>query len=183
MGVSMELLEIVTDGDVRTVSLTSGRVTIGRGDHNDVVLVGDARASREHAILTRSGEVWTVTDRGSTNGTYVNSVRLTKPVELRPGDRINIGTSAILLTTDRSETALHRLDAVDAAFNAGDFRLSVADRRLLSLLANGATDREIASVLHKTPEEAAAAVKELAARTHAPRRIDLARLATSLGAH
>ncbi len=178
----MELLEIVTDGGVRTVSLTSGHVTIGRGENNDVVLVGDGRASREHALLTRVGEVWNVTDRGSTNGTYVNSVRLTKPAELHPGDRINIGTSAIVLTTDRSETAQHRLDSVDAAFNAGDFRLSVADRRLLSLLANGATDREIAAVLHKTPAEAAAAVEDLAARTHAPRRIDLARLATSLGA-
>ena len=131
--------------------------------------------------MTSIDGVWKVVDRGSTNGTYVNSVRIANPVELNPGDRINIGSSAIVLTTDRTGTAAHRLGDLDAQINAGNFRLSVADRQLLSLLANGATDREIASVMHMTVAEAAAAVEELASRTSAPRRIDLARLATSLG--
>ncbi|HAM21401.1 MAG TPA: hypothetical protein DCQ04_03840 [Actinobacteria bacterium] len=180
-GGSMELLEVVTDGQVRTISLTDAQVTIGRGLENDVVLTGDARASRSHALMTSIDGVWKVVDRGSTNGTYVNSVRIANPVELNPGDRINIGSSAIVLTTDRTGTAAHRLGDLDAQINAGNFRLSVADRQLLSLLANGATDREIASVMHMTVAEAAAAVEELASRTSAPRRIDLARLATSLG--
>jgi DNA-binding NarL/FixJ family response regulator len=111
----------------------------------------------------------------------VNSVRISKPVEVKPGDRINIGSSVIALATDRSATAVQRFGDFDAAINQGQARLSVADRKLLSLLAHGATDREIASVLGMTPAEAEAAVKELAARTSAPRRIDLARLATSLG--
>lgn len=179
----MDLIEVVTGDQARTVGLPGGRVTIGRGEHNDVVLVGDARASREHALLTHDSGVWEVVDRGSTNGTYVNSVRVGKSAEVSPGDRINIGTSVIVLTSDRSETALNRFAAVDAAINAGEFRLSVADRRLLSLLASGATDEEIASVLHKSPAEAAAAVEDLAARTGAPRRIDLARLGTSIGAY
>ena len=177
----MELLEVVTDGQVRTISLTGAQVTIGRGLDNDVVLTGDGRASRSHALLTSIDGVWKVIDRGSTNGTYVNSVRIANPVELSPGDRINIGSSAIVLTTDRTGTAVNRLGDLDAQINAGHFRLSVADRQLLSLLANGATDREIASVMHMSLAEAAAAVEELGSRTSAPRRIDLARLATSLG--
>ena len=82
---SMELLEVVTDGQVRTISLTGAQVTIGRGLDNDVVLTGDGRASRSHALLTSIDGVWKVIDRGSTNGTYVNSVRIANPVELSPG--------------------------------------------------------------------------------------------------
>ena len=57
---SMELLEVVTDGQVRTISLTGAQVTIGRGLDNDVVLTGDGRASRSHALLTSIDGVWKV---------------------------------------------------------------------------------------------------------------------------
>ncbi len=177
----MELLEVVTDGVVRTVSLTGARMTIGRGETNDVVLDGDARASRNHALLTNVAGAWRIEDRDSTNGTYVNSVKISDPVELGIDDGINVGSSIIKFTTDRSTTALHRFGDLDAAINAGQFRLSVADRRLLSLVSSGATDEEIAKILHKTTSEATSAVNDLAARVAAPRRIDLARLGSNLG--
>jgi pSer/pThr/pTyr-binding forkhead associated (FHA) protein len=40
------------------------RLTIGRGDANDVALPWDARVSRTHAALERLGGDWTVVDDG-----------------------------------------------------------------------------------------------------------------------
>jgi pSer/pThr/pTyr-binding forkhead associated (FHA) protein len=39
-----------------------------------------------------------VEDLGSTNGTYVNSKRLTSPVSLRRGDRVQVGRTVLELT-------------------------------------------------------------------------------------
>lgn len=64
-------------------------VTIGRADHNDIVLTNSSVSSR-HAELqrTRDGGVKLV-DLGSTNGTTVNGVRITT-VNLRDGDLIEV---------------------------------------------------------------------------------------------
>jgi hypothetical protein len=57
---TMEVPEGVTDGTTRTVNLTGAltgpRITIGRSETNNVVPDGDARASREHAVLTNADE-------------------------------------------------------------------------------------------------------------------------------
>lgn len=177
----MQLLEVVTNGVVRTISLTGARMTIGRGEANNVVLDGDGRASRNHAVLTNIAGNWMIEDCGSTNGTYVNSVRISGPVPLTAEDRIYIGSTVITCTSDRSATAQHRFVDLNEAINAGQFHLTVADRQLLSLVASGASDEEIAKVLRKTPAQAAKAVNDLAIRMEAPRRIDLARLGSNLG--
>jgi DNA-binding beta-propeller fold protein YncE len=58
-------------------------------------LGGDAELSRRHALITRSGSRLTIVDLGSTNGTRVNGRLITGPAELGPGDRIELGSSAI----------------------------------------------------------------------------------------
>jgi hypothetical protein len=66
-------------------------VTVGRSAGCVVSLEDDNFASLVHArIFQRNGEVW-VEDLGSTNGTYVNSERLTAPARLRRGDRVKVG--------------------------------------------------------------------------------------------
>jgi pSer/pThr/pTyr-binding forkhead associated (FHA) protein len=52
-------------------------------------------ASRRHAAVTFDGARSVVSDLGSTNGTFVNGEPLAGPRELRPGDRIEIGSSVI----------------------------------------------------------------------------------------
>jgi ABC-type multidrug transport system ATPase subunit len=47
--------------------------------------------SRRHARLLRDGNHVVLHDLGSANGTFVNGRRLTRKVELHPGDRIDIG--------------------------------------------------------------------------------------------
>ena len=70
--------------------LDSRALTIGRGSQNDIALDGDDFASARHARLEpRRDGVW-VEDIGSTNGTYVNGARLSKPRRLTPGDVIRV---------------------------------------------------------------------------------------------
>jgi adenylate cyclase len=68
-----------------------GNCSFGRAATNHVVLA-DERVSRRHAVIHTQlgGEFWLL-DLGSSNGTYINGRRLTKPNRLRNGDTIQIG--------------------------------------------------------------------------------------------
>jgi pSer/pThr/pTyr-binding forkhead associated (FHA) protein len=66
-------------------------VTLGRASENDLVLDTDEFASVHHArIEPRRDGVW-LTDLESTNGTFVNGIKLTKPQKLTSGDVIRVG--------------------------------------------------------------------------------------------
>lgn len=78
------------------IELSSGVHTIGRLPGSEV-FVEDPRVSRRHAeIRIVDGEV-TLRDLGSTNGTFVNGTRVTRPVVLADGDQITVGTTEYLL--------------------------------------------------------------------------------------
>ena len=65
--------------------------TIGRAGQNDVSIDGDEFASARHVRFEpRRDGVW-VQDLGSTNGTYVNGVRIDGARRLAPGDVVRVG--------------------------------------------------------------------------------------------
>ncbi len=64
---------------------------IGRAPSNSVV-VDDPHVSRAHAFIGRRGDAWILVDKGSSNGTYLNGRPVSRPVALRDGDLIVIGT-------------------------------------------------------------------------------------------
>jgi pSer/pThr/pTyr-binding forkhead associated (FHA) protein len=68
-------------------------VLVGRSADCDVTLDNDPFASTRHARFFRKDENWYVEDLGSTNGTLVNSHRITAPVLLRIDDRVQTGTA------------------------------------------------------------------------------------------
>jgi hypothetical protein len=75
--------------------LNSAPLTLGRGSQNDVQLDRDEFASSTHArIEPRRDGVW-VEDIGSTNGTYVNGIQLTRPKRLTPGDILRVGETEL----------------------------------------------------------------------------------------
>ena len=71
--------------------LDSTGISIGRGGPNEVRLDGDDFASAQHArVEPRRDGVW-IEDVGSTNGTFVNGVRLSKARKLAIGDLVRVG--------------------------------------------------------------------------------------------
>ncbi|MBR4734844.1 MAG: FHA domain-containing protein [Bacteroidales bacterium] len=50
--------------------------------------------SGSHGAIGKTGDTWTITDNGSTNGTFVNGARLAAgaPVQLKAGDKVRIAT-------------------------------------------------------------------------------------------
>ncbi len=85
------------------MSMTQPALIIGRGKDSDIVLL-EQDVSREHARLQRGSQGWTLVDLGTTNGTFVNGMRLPPqdPYLLRPGDRIIIGSSVLAVQEDRA---------------------------------------------------------------------------------
>ena len=63
---------------------------LGRDGHTVTVLLDDHNISRRHSQLEFVEGELVIADLGSTNGTFVNDVRITRHV-LVPGDRVRIG--------------------------------------------------------------------------------------------
>jgi hypothetical protein len=72
-----------------TFLLKDGNTTVGRHPESDIFL-NDVTVSRHHCRFSTNGDVLTVEDSGSTNGTYVNDERVDSS-ELRAGDEVLIG--------------------------------------------------------------------------------------------
>ncbi|MFO0946701.1 MAG: GGDEF domain-containing protein [Planctomycetota bacterium] len=88
------------------LELPSTRFVIGRGLNCEMVL-GDESASREHACIELREEGFFIRDMRSTNGTFVNEVRITEEM-LKDGDRIRIGSSILkFLAGDNLEAEYH----------------------------------------------------------------------------
>jgi hypothetical protein len=75
--------------------LDSSPLTFGRSSQNDIQLKRDEYASSSHARFEpRRDGVW-LEDIGSTNGTYLNGIRLTRPKRLTSGDIVRIGETEL----------------------------------------------------------------------------------------
>jgi FHA domain len=77
------------EGDV--VALDAHPLTVGRGRNNDIAIPEDDYASSRHARFEPRRDGIYVEDIGSTNGTFVNGIRLTRDRRLIPGDVVRVG--------------------------------------------------------------------------------------------
>ena len=76
--------------------LADAPLLIGRG--NDAAIrLDDDYVSTRHARVAASGDEWFVEDLGSTNGTYLGSVRITQPTTLSLGTQVRIGKTILEL--------------------------------------------------------------------------------------
>ena len=80
------------------ISLDSRPILIGRADDSTLVL-DDDYASTRHARIAPQGDDWYVEDLGSTNGTYLDQLRVQGPTLVNPGQPIRIGQTALELRT------------------------------------------------------------------------------------
>ncbi len=72
-------------------------LTVGRAGGCQITL-DDTYVSQLHArVFRREGQLY-VEDLGSTNGTYLNRKKVTSPIAIRKGDRLQIGKTVMELT-------------------------------------------------------------------------------------
>ncbi len=122
-------------------------LTVGRANDNDVSLGADSHASvsAHHMRLSfRDGEPL-LSDLGSTNGTYVNGIRVQEKA-LKSGDLIGVGTSGpkfvIQKRQDMSHTQL--VEAADVAPKFGESTIQMV-REAVGL----EEDHDVKSVVHQ----------------------------------
>lgn len=97
----MPELVISVDGDVSQVMLSKHRTSVGRRMDRDVVLDRPTVSSKHAALHLDNGKV-VIEDLGSTNGTWVNGVRVGKRT-LADNDFIEIG-GCYMLFVDQKES-------------------------------------------------------------------------------
>ena len=78
----------------QTFQFGSGPIRIGRETDCQILLAQDTMVSRSHAQITWTGSNWSISDLGSTNGTYVNGARVTQH-PLNVGDMVGVGQSTL----------------------------------------------------------------------------------------
>ncbi len=72
-------------------AIDSTALSIGRSEGNDLSIDGDEYASSRHARFEPRRDGVYVADAGSTNGTFVNGIRLARERRLVPGDVVRVG--------------------------------------------------------------------------------------------
>ena len=70
---------------------------IGREAPDEGKLGQDAEISRQHARITHTGDEYMIEDLGSTNGTFLNGRKISRPEVLSAGDRIQVGATTLVV--------------------------------------------------------------------------------------
>jgi len=114
---------------LQDLQLVASRVLIGRSDLSDI-LVDDHFISKQHALLIWNGDSVVLVDLNSSNGTYVNSVRVGSRV-LRNNDIISLGNHRIKMVYEKAGT---RTDFDDA---------DLADTAMMKNIAQARRDQSV----------------------------------------
>jgi len=85
------LEEFDARGERRIHRIVTSEFRIGREPGCHLVLRLEPRVSRRHARILCIEDDYALEDNCSTNGTFINGVRLDGAVQLRKGDQIKIG--------------------------------------------------------------------------------------------
>jgi pSer/pThr/pTyr-binding forkhead associated (FHA) protein len=75
-------------------TFSTDEVLIGR-DPIHPLTIDDVKVSRDHARIFCEGEQLFIEDLGSTNGTFINGKRVSKPAQLRSGDLVSLGENNV----------------------------------------------------------------------------------------
>ena len=148
------------DGDEAQRILELGpdriRLSIGRLPGAEVALTWDSEVSRAHALLEQVGGAWTIEDRGSSNGTLVNTARINGPHLLRDGDVVRIGQTQLIFHAGGDDDLRRTTPALDRVVpSPTDSQRKVLVELCRPALERGggaASNREIAEALYVSVE-------------------------------
>jgi len=104
----------------RPFDLYDGENIIGR--QKCAVRLTDKTVSRRHALISPRNGTWMLEDLGSANGTYLNGVKVTRPMPVSRGDQIRCGATLLVFGGGRPTETSVDLDEngslIDAAIVA-----------------------------------------------------------------
>jgi hypothetical protein len=93
-GTPTELVAVEPPDQVGRRYPLGDEITVGRAAGCQVT-VDDTYVSQLHArVFTRDGQLF-VEDLGSTNGTYLNRVKVAGPMGMQKGDRLQVGNTVL----------------------------------------------------------------------------------------
>lgn len=106
------------DGKEHRVPVDGEKFTIGRMSSCDLS-IPDGRLSREHVRIERFGDVFVLADLGSSNGTTLNSVKLTDPEGIKNNDVIDLGGVEVRIEITDGKDSAEKDKTPDAAADPG----------------------------------------------------------------
>ena len=135
---------------IRPIPLGAPQISLGRHPNNTVVL-NHPQVSAYHARLQQVQGGYRIVDVGSTNGVYVNALRVTNQM-LKPGDEVRIGPFKLTYTgtqlTQQDESNSVRIDAVHLIKRGNkqvvllnDISIAIPPRKFVALVGGSGTGK------------------------------------------
>lgn len=154
-GTSDLALVSVSRGKTHLFRLREGTSLVGRGSECEIILTSNT-VSRKHAELTVENGRLTVKDLKSRNGTFIDHQKITSGV-VEQGQRVKFGVLAFVL--QNVDGMLANVEVVETVRVPGGLveerssrsDLTEAQCRVYDLLVTGKSEKEIARLLHLSP--------------------------------
>ncbi|MCE5185367.1 MAG: FHA domain-containing protein [Planctomycetaceae bacterium] len=107
------------------------KLILGRSPNQAGITVPDSAVSRRHAEFSCANGLWSVRDLDSSNGTFLNEVRVNDPEPLYAADQVRCGSTVMLFEADETELDLLRpreqaQGLVELKFDPGETMVAVA---------------------------------------------------------
>src|SRR3954470_7207824 len=156
-------------GRQQLLRLSGERLSVGRGESNDVPLPWDTEVSRLHAELECIAGEWTIVDDGlSRNGTFVNGSRISGRSRLRDGDVVRVGRTTLAYrspdadaTNEQTVVAGQPLALADLPPTQRSVLVALARPYKHGEYATPATNQDIAGELHLSVDAVKAHLRSL----------------------
>ena len=102
----------------KRIQLNEQRIVVGRTPESHLFVM-EASISRQHAAISSNAAGFEIEDLGSSNGTFVNDVKVTGRTLLKDGDMIRLGTILFrFFASDNAESIMadkiYRMATIDA---------------------------------------------------------------------
>lgn len=97
-----------------------GNITVGRATHANIT-ISDERMSQTHFRLENQQGRILLADLNSSNGTFVNDIRVTSPVQIKQGDRIKAGRTNFSLRIPGAPVAVSLGTVLESAPSSSGF--------------------------------------------------------------
>ena len=126
---SIRLIELTEKPEHhREIILSKEEFLLGRGTDCDLRL-NDNEVSRHHCMFRLQNEDILIMDLGSSNGTFVNELRVRSQTSVKEGDQVKVGPFRFVLEID-DKSGINWGAALDDQANEKTMKLSKLDKEL-----------------------------------------------------